>query len=320
MNRSIDVFTLGETMIRLTPEGCGRLEESGELQVRTGGSESNVAVALTLLGLRCAWASRLPLNPLGRLAARRLAGLGLDLSHVKWVEEGRMGLYFIETGAPPRAGSILYDRRGSAASLLQPDDIDWNCLDSCRHLHLSGITPALGPGPAAAARRALGEARARGCSASFDVNYRARLWDLREAAGVLCEMVRGVDLLIATAEDAAALWGLQGELSHVARELRRETGAGWVALTGGAAGAVLQAAEGSFAALPYVVQSVDRVGAGDAFAAGAVWGLLNENPAEGCELGMAMAALKHTIPGDELIATREEIKEVRLRGSHDIRR
>src|SRR3989440_11829914 len=166
-----DVFTLGETMLRFTPKGYTRLEEASELEVRIGGTESNVAIALARLGLRAAWASRLPRNPLGELTARRILSFGVDVSHVRWVDGARMGLYFIEPGAPPRSSLVLYDRARSAASEMEPEDFDWGLLDHTRHLHLTGITPALSESAAATAARAIREARARGRSISFDVNY-----------------------------------------------------------------------------------------------------------------------------------------------------
>src|SRR6266851_2290506 len=122
-DRPYDVVTLGETMIRLSPKGHTRLEEAAELECRIGGSESNVAVALARLGLKSAWISKLPLNPLGKLIARRLQSLGVDVASVLWTEEGRAGLYFIEPGAAPRPSRVLYDRANSAASTMEPDEI-----------------------------------------------------------------------------------------------------------------------------------------------------------------------------------------------------
>src|SRR5919202_1597120 len=178
-----DVFTVGETMIRLTPKGFIRLEEASELELRIGGTESNVAIALARLGLRPAWASRLPRNPLGELTARRILSFGVDVSHVRWVDGARMGLYFIEPGAAPRSSLVLYDRAHSAASSMTPDDFDWSVLGRARHVHLTGITPALSATAAETVARALAEARGRGRTVSFDVNYRARLWP----AAVACE-------------------------------------------------------------------------------------------------------------------------------------
>src|SRR5215212_2260762 len=141
--RPLDVLTFGETMVRLVPKGFTRLEDAQELECRVGGSESNVAVALARLGLRTAWISKLPANPLGMMVERRVRSFGVDTSRVIWEEGGRAGVYFIEPGAAPRPARVLYDRANSSASRLEPSEIDWAALDATRHLHLTGITPAL---------------------------------------------------------------------------------------------------------------------------------------------------------------------------------
>jgi 2-dehydro-3-deoxygluconokinase len=318
--RELDLFTFGETMVRLTPPGFERLEETHRLDVRIGGAESNMAVASTILGLRCAWSSRLPNNALGRLTARTIHRFGVDVSAVHWVEEGRMGLYFIETGAAPRTSTVLYDRAHSAASRMEPDELDWSVLDRARHLHLTGITPALGEGPKATAKRAVQEARGRGCTVSLDLNYRARLWSRWEAREALLSLMGDVDLLITTGADAALLFDLSGDPEETARALGKLSGARYIALTLGAEGALLWDRSEYIRAAPFQVQAVDRVGAGDAFDAGLVWGFLRDEPARGLEYGMAMAALKHTIPGDLLIASREEIEALIAEGYRDIHR
>src|SRR5437660_4020368 len=183
--RPMDVLTLGETMIRLVPKGYTRLEEAQELECRVGGSESNLAVALTRLGLRVTWISKLPANPLGVMIERRVRSFGVDTSRMLWEEEGRAGLYFIEPAAAPRRARVLYDRAHSSASRMRPEEIDWSVLDSVRHVHLTGITPALSDSCRATVARALVEAKARGCSTSFDVNYRARLWSAEAARETL---------------------------------------------------------------------------------------------------------------------------------------
>jgi 2-dehydro-3-deoxygluconokinase len=315
-----DVFTLGETMVRLTPKGYTRLEEAGELEVRVGGSESNVAVALARLGLSAAWASRLPRNALGALTERRIRGFGVDTSAVRWVDDARMGLYFIEPGAPPRSGAVLYDRAGSAAAGMQPEDFNWSRLDDCRHLHLTGITPALGPGPAATAARALAEARRRGLTVSFDVNYRARLWSAAAARAALTPLLAEVDLLICPAADAGTVFGLPEAPEAAARGLRALAPRALVAVTLGGGGALLWDGAAAQTAAAFPVQAVDRVGAGDAFDAGLLWGFLQGDPARGLAFGMAMAALKHTMPGDEFIGSREEVEALLQTGHQDIRR
>ncbi|HEU4753425.1 MAG TPA: sugar kinase [Armatimonadota bacterium] len=317
---SWDVFTLGETMIRFTPKGFTRLEEASELEMRIGGSESNVAIALARLGLSVAWASRLPRNPLGELTARRIRSFGVDVSQVSWAEGGRMGLYFIEPGAAPRTSLVLYDRAGSAASEMSPEDFDWSALDRARHVHLTGITPALSASARETTATAIREARGRGRTVSFDVNYRARLWSCGECRGALLPLVRDVDLLISTLADALQVFGLEGSPEAVAAGLGEITGAGLIALTLGAEGALLWDRAEYYRVEPHPVHAVDRVGAGDAFDAGLLWGFLQGEPRRGLRYGMAMAAIKHTIPGDEFISSLEEIEALLDAGHRDIQR
>jgi 2-dehydro-3-deoxygluconokinase len=315
-----DVWTLGETMLRFTPRGYTRLEDAGELEVRTGGSESNVAVALARLGCRAAWVSKLPRNPLGMLIARRLRGYGVDLEHVVWSEGGRAGLYFIEPGSPPRPGQVLYDRARSAASTLAPEEVDWSVLDRVRHVHLTGITPALGESCAATTARALAEARARGCSVSFDVNYRARLWGHAAARVALAPLVAGLDLLICTEVDARLVFQLSGGYQELLRGLAAMSQAKVVALTLGSNGAVLYDGGSYLQASAFELAVVDRVGAGDAFDAGLIWGFLQGDLQLGLNYGTAMAALKHSIPGDEFSGSRDEVEALLESCSQEIQR
>src|SRR5579872_1299621 len=185
---TFDVITFGETMIRLSPPGHARLEATDLLECRTGGSESNTAIALARLGRRAAWWSRLPDNPLGRKIATQVARWGVDTSLILWAETGRAGVYFIEFGAPPRPHHVYYDRADSAASHLTPDMVDWAQLDGARHLHLTGITPALSAGCAATVAHAAHEARARGLTVSLDINYRRKLWTPAQAKKMLAPL------------------------------------------------------------------------------------------------------------------------------------
>ena len=320
MQDEYDVLSLGETMIRFTPRGFTRLEEAAEMEVRIGGTESNVAIALARLGLRTAWAGKLPRNPLGELVARRIRSFGVDVSNVRWVEGARMGLYFIEPGAPPRSSRVLYDRAGSAASAMAPDDWDWSVLDRCRHLHLTGITPALSASAGATVARAIGEARRRGRTVSFDINYRAALWRSEAAREALLPLIREVDLLISTLADAGIVFGLGGTPEAVARGLGELTSAPLLSLTLGGEGALLWDRKEYHQATSFPLQPVDRVGAGDAFDAGLIWGFLQGDAPMGLTYGMAMAAIKHTIPGDEWVSSLAEVEMLLQSGHRDIQR
>jgi 2-dehydro-3-deoxygluconokinase len=320
MPDAFDVVTLGETMVRLSPTGFTRLEEAATLECRTGGSESNVAVALARLGLRVAWLSRLPENALGVLIERRLRSLGVDTSHVLWAPGARAGVYFIEPGAAPRPTRVLYDRAGSAASEMAPDTVPWAVVRGARHLHLSGITPALSASCRAVTARAIAEARAGGATVSMDVNYRARLWSPQDAASALGELLPSVDLIISTAADLELLYALSGEGEAVARAARERFGVAAVVVTMGGAGACLSDGEGMHQAGCYPATEVDRVGAGDAFDAGLLFGFLKGDLRRGLTYGLAMAALKHSIPGDEFIGSLAEVEELIAMGRRDIHR
>ena len=140
----LDVVTFGEAMIRLAPPHFQRLEQTSSLDVQVGGGELNVAVGASRLGLKSAWVSRLPKNALGHLMENRVRQAGVDTSHIIWADGGRMGLYFVEFGAAPRASSVLYDRADSAISAIKPGEVDWKgVFAGAKWFHTSGITPAL---------------------------------------------------------------------------------------------------------------------------------------------------------------------------------
>lgn len=320
MSHDYDVVTLGETMIRLSPSGYRRLEEAETLECRIGGSESNVAVALARLGLRTAWLSKLPENPMGQFISRRLSSLGVDVSHVVWSPEGRAGVYFIEPGSPPRPTRVLYDRAGSAASTMSPAEMPWDVVRAARHLHLSGITPALSASCRAVAARAVAEARAAGASVSLDLNYRSKLWSPAEAAAALGELIPTVDLLVSTAADAALLFELGGSADVIARSLRDHFQVPAAVVTLGAEGAAACHDGGYHVASCFPATEVDRVGAGDAFDAGLIYGYLQGDLPKGLSYGMAMAAIKHSIPGDEFVSSLAEVEELVAVGRRDIHR
>lgn len=315
-----DVFTLGETMVRFTPKGFTRLEEAAELELRVGGSESNVAVALARLGMKVSWASKLPNNALGHQVTRRLRSFGIDVSGVQWTDDGRMGLYFIEPGAAPRSSTVLYDRAHSSASLMTPGDFDWSIIDQAKHVHLTGITPALSASALETTQRCMAEARQRGRTISFDVNYRGRLWAVEPAREALLPLIRDVDLLICPLADASQVFGINGTPEETAQGMGKLSQAPLIALTLGAGGALLWDRQGFHRAEPFQVTAIDRVGAGDAFDAGLLWGYLRGNAAQGLAYGMAMAAIKHTMPGDEFISSLAEIETLLQSGHRDIQR
>ena len=139
-----DVVTFGEGMVRLSPPNFQRLEQTRSLDLNVGGAELNVAVGVTRFGMKSAWVSKLPKNGLGYLIRDRALEFGVDCSHIVWSDKGRAGIYFVEFGASPRASSVLYDRAGSAISMIKPGEVDWiKVFTGSKHFHVSGITPAL---------------------------------------------------------------------------------------------------------------------------------------------------------------------------------
>ena len=311
-----DVLTFGETMLRLTPPGRLRLAQAASFDVWVGGCESNVAAALCALGLSVSWVSRLPDNPPGRRIADALRAVGVDTSHVVWTPPGeRVGLFYTEAGTEPRAGAVFYDRAHSAAAALSPADLPDALFDTHRHLHVSGITPALSPSCAAAVADAIMRAKARGRTVSLDINYRAKLWTPEAAAGVLAPLIPLVDLLFCARDDAARLFGLTGDDAARASGLRARFGVPIAVLTAGADGATGCDGDGcrSVPAVP-VEATVERFGSGDAFAAGFLAEYLGGASLEDAlRMGAATGALKRTILGDMLVATRADIEAVLAR-------
>src|SRR5438093_8181728 len=172
-----EVITFGEAMIRLSPPNFRRLEQARSLDVQVGGAELNTAVGLARLGRSAAWVSRLTRNPLGRLIANHAREAGVSTEHLLWTDEDRVGVYFLEFGAAPRASSVLYDRKGAAIANVRPGMIDWKKVFSgAKWFHVTGITPALSATAAETTREALQEARSAKVGTSIDLNYRAKLW------------------------------------------------------------------------------------------------------------------------------------------------
>jgi 2-dehydro-3-deoxygluconokinase len=320
---SYDVITFGEAMVRLAPPNFRRLERATSLDVQVGGAELNTAVGLARLGRSTAWVSRLTKNPLGRLVANSAREAGVSTEHIVWTDSDRIGLYFLEFGAAPRASSVLYDRKGAAIAQVRPGEVAWaKIFAGVKWFHVTGITPALSPSAADATRESILAAKKAGVRVSIDLNYRAKLWTPAEAGKWMNELLPQCDVLITTEEDVAKVLGISGEdYEAVARQLverfrfqvvaitLRENPLVWrnnwtaIALSGGR---ILKTQT-------YEVEIVDRLGAGDSFAAGLIHGLLDDDPQMGLDYGVAASAIKHSIPGDFAWITRDEV-EALLKG------
>jgi 2-dehydro-3-deoxygluconokinase len=316
------VVTFGELLLRLSPPGHERLLQSPTLSATFGGGEANVAVSLAHFGLPSRFVTRLPANAIGDAAVRTLRGEGVDVDAIERGGE-RIGIYFAETGASQRASSVIYDRAHSATAELEPEGIRWpELLRGAAWFHTTGITVALGRGPAECTRAALSAAREAGATVSVDLNYRRRLWPEPEAQAVMQPLMRDVDLVIANEEDLQTVLGIpvahaevtRGRLDthaygvaaesvvarhgakRVAITLRESISAsdnGWSALLYDAASKTLHRGP------RYVVRLVDRIGGGDSFAAGLIYAFLDgQSPESALRFAVAASALKQTIPGD----------------------
>ena len=320
-----DVVTFGEAMIRLSPPHSQRLEQARSLDLNVGGAELNVAVGVTRLGMKSAWVSKLPKNGLGWLIRDRAQEFGVDCSHIVWSDKGRTGIYFVEFGASPRASSVLYDRANSAISMVQPGEIDWaKIFSGSKHFHLSGITPALSASAAEVTAEALKAAKKAGCTVSYDLNYRKKLWTPADAKRVQEPLMADVDVLITTEEDTHVVFGIkEKDYGTVAEKLAETFKFKIVAITLREDLSVLRNnwtaiayQDGKiFKDRKYEVEIVDRVGAGDSFTAGFLYGWIKEKDIQkGVQYGNAFAALKHTVPGDFNWNTLEEV-EAQLKGA-----
>ncbi len=319
-----DIITFGEAMVRLNPPNFRRLEQARSLDLSVGGAELNTAVGLARLGHSAAWVSRLTRNPLGRLIANHAREAGVSTDHVLWTDSDRVGLYFLEFGAAPRASSVLYDRKDSAIAAVRPGMVDWGkVFAGARWFHVTGITPALSTTAAEATREALQAARAAGVRTSIDLNYRAKLWTQADAGRWMSEFMQTCDVLITSEEDTERVFGITGkDYEDVSAQLARRFPLQTVAITlrenplvwKNTWTAIAWRDGKVFRTRSYEVEIVDRLGAGDSFAAGLIHGLLGDDLQRGLDWGVAASALKHSIPGDFAWVNPEEV-EALLRGA-----
>lgn len=318
------IVCFGEAMLRLTPPGHERLERTTSLDVTAGGAELNTAVALRTLGVGATWVSVLPETPLGRLIARQARAADVDLSGVVWVPEiaGRTGVYFLEEGVDPRPSAVTYDRANSAMAQVDPGAFDWKrLLSGAAALHISGITPAISTSCRQATQDAMNAAKKAKVPIAFDLNYRSKLWTEQDARETFQDLAPRADILFASRNGLRTFFDIDGERESVLRTAKKELGLDAIVMTRkrnrGSRGirlASVALGDGDdMAKSPWrEVEIVDRLGGGDAFAAGFLTGYLDD-PADlvrACSLGTAAAALKHTVPGDFLAATRSEIEAV----------
>jgi 2-dehydro-3-deoxygluconokinase len=312
----------GEIMLRLSPPGFERFLQSPTLQATFGGGEANVAVSLAHLGLESHYVTRLPEHAIGDAALKALRAEGVRVDHVVRGGE-RVGIYFAETGASQRASTVIYDRAHSAISELQPGRIPWGkVLSGANWFHCTGITPALGASAATCTREAIECAKRNGLRVSLDLNFRKKLWSEAEAQKTMRPLAAMADLLIANEEDLQSSLGVRvphadvttGALSvdgyrQAAEQVASELGVKQVAVTlresvsasdNGWSAVLFDASMGEWhQSQRYDLRIVDRIGGGDSFAAGLIYGLLSGRESlSALRFAVAASALKQSIPGD----------------------
>src|SRR6266851_541716 len=310
--QTYDLLTLGETLLRLSPPGLQRLDQARLFEIGVGGSELNVGCLLARLGRRVAWVSRLPEGPLGRIVDGEARRHGVDTGHVRWIAGARLGLMFFEPGPAPRNARVIYDRKHSAAADLAFEDAPWEALIAASaRIHLSGITPALGPSCRALVAHVAQLGAAQGKPVSYDLNYRATLTSAAEARAMLATVAPHLELLVVAERDARTVLGFKEEAEPLAEAIAARYGVPLVALTRGPSAPGLDPgaprsepgdlflARGAIRYAPrYPVEIVDRIGAGDSFVAGLTHGLLDGDLDFAIRLAAYAAAVGLATPGD----------------------
>ena len=324
------IVTFGEIMMRLAPPGYLRLVQTNSLEMTFGGGEANVAVSLANYGKKARFVTKLPDNDLGRACMGELKKFDVDTSKIA-LGGDRIGIYYCEKGASQRASKVIYDRANSAIAKATADDFDWDDIfKGAEWFHFTGITPALGDNVAEITKIACQKAKERGIKISCDLNFRKKLWTREKAKEVMTELMQYVDVLIANEEDSADVFGItadktditKGEIDRdgyvsvakklcdtfhfekVAITLRESVSAScnhWSAL--------LYNGKEAIFSKKYTMQIVDRVGGGDSFGAGLIYGITeNMSDKDTLEFAVAASCLKHSVEGDFNMVSVAEVK------------
>lgn len=330
------VVTFGEIMLRLMPPGFLRFTQARSFEVIYGGGESNVAVSLANYGIPAEFVTRLPANDLGDACIGYLRQYGAGTNHI--IRGGdRLGIYYLETGAAQRASKVIYDRAGSSFVTIKPGMIDWKTVFAdATWFHWTGITPAVSQGAAEACLEAARTAREMGLTVSCDLNYRAKLWKWGKTAGeVMQELVSECDLAVCNEEDAAKVFGIHAENTDVTagkidaqayRGVCEQLNARFprlkkIAITlRGSLSATHNTWSGAFwsdgeyytAPTYNIIPIVDRVGGGDSFGGGLIYGLIEkpQDPQWALNFAVAASCLKHSIMGDFNAVSVAEVEQL----------
>ncbi len=330
INTKAKVVTFGEIMLRLSPPDYLRFVQTDTYNATFGGAEANVSVALANYGLDSYFVTALPDHEIGQSVINSLRQYGVNTSFI--LREGkRVGIYFVETGASQRPSKVIYDRAHSAISELQPGTIDWNPIfEGATWFHWSGITPAISNSAAEVTQEALKAAKEHNVTVSVDLNYRKKLWSKEKAQHVMKGLMQYVDIAIGNEEDAECVFGIKagksdvsaGELDveaykSVAQQMIDQFNLKKAAITLRESisasdnnwSACLHTGDDFLLSKKYKIHIVDRVGGGDSFASGLIYGLMSgKSDRDALEFGVAASCLKQTIPGDYNLVSVMEVE------------
>ena len=317
------VVTLGEIMLRLSTPAFSRFTQSTSFNITYAGAEANVAVSLANFGIASAHVTRFPDNDLGVAATQALQKFGVDTSHILYGDQ-RMGVYFLENGAIQRASRIIYDRFDSAFAHITRGSIDWdNVLKDASWFHYTGITPAISQGAADVCLEAVHAARKLNVPVSGDINYRRNLWQYGKSAGdIMPSLIEMTDVMIAGITDMENCMGITGDTFEKAcqQTMKKYPSVKKIATTERESvssshnkiSAIMWDGKKLLSSKQYdLTHIVDRVGSGDAFMSGLIYGILNKkDDQQSLEFATAACAWKHTVEGDVNLATSMEIENL----------
>ena len=326
------IVTFGEIMLKLSPESFARLTQARSLKVEYSGAEANVAVSLSLLGMNSCFVSKVPANDIGQSAVNFIRQFGVNTDYIRQGGE-RLGIYFTEKGAAQRASKVIYDRKHSAIATAETDDFDWKSIfEDAQWFHFTGITPALSDNLSEICLQACKIAKEKGIPVSCDLNYRSKLWTKEKARTVMSKLAPYVDICIANESDMNDVFDFSSgkeqlnyssidEKSYqkVAKMAVEKLGFKKVAIT---LRESLSASDNNWSAMlydgrdfyqskQYAIHIIDRIGSGDSFAAGLIYGFLqNFDNQKSLDFAVAASCLKHSIEGDYNLVTANEVENL----------
>ncbi|MDF1514576.1 MAG: sugar kinase [Anaerolineae bacterium] len=314
------VITLGETMLMFAPPKFEMVETSDNWQVYIGGSETNVAVGLERLGIHSGWIGKLTDNALGRKISQGIQALGVDISGIVWTNQDRIGTFYVEWGAYPRPTKTIYDRSYSAATTLTADELNWSYIQSAEWLHMTGISSALSDVCLESTKEIIIRANALGVNISFDLNYRSLLWNPDQARHAWIEILPYVNIIITTEADAILLCNESLPRKDVLKKIYNVYQPDAVVMTCGSEGSMAFNGQQLLTVGTWPVDVVNRLGAGDAFDAGLLYGLITRDLHTGLLYGNAMAVLKMTVPQNMPIVHKADVEQLLAGGAPGLMR